>query len=46
MYNEFYSLTEELKNILKSLYGFGERWKKLAEPFLFLPTSGSLVVWY
>ena len=25
MHDEFYSLTEKLKNILRSLYGFGRR---------------------
>ena len=29
MYDEFYSLTEKMKNILKSLYGFGGRCHKI-----------------
>ena len=29
MYDEFYSLTKKMKNILKSLYGFGDAVTKL-----------------
>ena len=31
MNDEFYSLKEKLKNILKSLYGFGGRYSKITD---------------
>ena len=40
MHDEFYSLAEKLKNILKSLYGFGGRCHKITEWHLY----GSLTV--
>ena len=35
MHDEFYSLTEKLKNILKSLYGFGGRCHKITDVCLY-----------
>ena len=35
MHDEFYSLTEKLKNILKSPYGFGGRCHKITDVYVF-----------